>query len=105
MVAHEDSGVAIPLEEGLAVAPQKLSALYRFSRPHTMLGTFISVCSVSALAVVRTAIDDPFLCRACIIQLDVSKAEGAMLRNGSWERFSSDTLMHEIMRLIGAGPQ
>ncbi|CAL8468499.1 g8039 [Coccomyxa elongata] len=51
MVAHEDSAVSIPLEEGLAVVPQKLSALYRFSRPHTMLGTFISVCSVSALAV------------------------------------------------------
>jgi homogentisate phytyltransferase/homogentisate geranylgeranyltransferase len=25
-------------------------ALYRFSRPHTMLGTAVSVCSVSALA-------------------------------------------------------
>lgn len=52
MVVHEDAGVSIPLEGGLADAPQKLDALYRFSRPHTMLGTFISVCSVSALAVV-----------------------------------------------------
>lgn len=80
MVAHEDSAVSIPLEEGLAVVPQKLSALYRFSRPHTMLGTFISVCSVSALAVVRRAIDGTFHCYACIIQVDVSEAEEAMLQ-------------------------
>eukprot|EP00887_Chlorella_sp_A99_P008147 scaffold12.g8147.t1 len=33
-----------------AAALRGLSALYRFSRPHTMLGTAISVCSVSALA-------------------------------------------------------
>ena len=42
----------LPLEEGLAAVPQTLSAFYRFSRPHTMLGTFISVLSVSALALV-----------------------------------------------------
>jgi hypothetical protein len=53
LVAHEDSSVALPLEEDLAALPQTLSALYRFSRPHTMLGTFISIMSVSALAVVR----------------------------------------------------
>ena len=29
-----------------------LRALYQFSRPHTMLGTFISICSVSLLAMV-----------------------------------------------------
>ena len=102
MVAHEDSGVAIPLEEGLAVVPQKLSALYRFSRPHTMLGTFISVCSVSALAVVRTTTDDTFFCHASV---DVSKPEGAMLRNGSWERSPLIYLMHEMKYLICAGPQ
>lgn len=52
MVAHEDSAVSLPIEEGLAALPQNLSALYRFTRPHTMLGTFISILSVSALAVV-----------------------------------------------------
>ena len=29
---------------------QNATALYKFTRPHTMLGTFVSVCSVSALA-------------------------------------------------------
>jgi hypothetical protein len=46
---------AVPAELGqrLAGAPRFLAALYQFSRPHTMLGTFISIVSVSALAVVR----------------------------------------------------
>ena len=52
MVAHEDPDVPLHLQEGIAAIPQFLSALYRFTRPHTMLGTFISVISVSALAVV-----------------------------------------------------
>lgn len=52
MVAHEDSEVPLHLQEGIAAIPQYASAFYRFTRPHTMLGTFISVASVSALAVV-----------------------------------------------------
>jgi hypothetical protein len=46
---------AVPAELGqrLAGAPRFLAALYQFSRPHTMLGTFVSIVSVSALAVVR----------------------------------------------------
>lgn len=39
------------LRERPAGAGAWLDALYRFSRPHTMLGTAVSVCSVSALAV------------------------------------------------------
>lgn len=57
MVAHEDSEVPLQLQEGFAAIPQFLSAFYRFTRPHTMLGTFISVTSVSALAVVRSHVD------------------------------------------------
>jgi hypothetical protein len=38
------------LQARLAGAAAWLDALYRFSRPHTMLGTAVSVCSVSALA-------------------------------------------------------
>lgn len=34
----------------LQAAAAYVVAVYRFSRPHTMLGTFLSVCSVSALA-------------------------------------------------------
>ena len=30
-----------------------LRALFQFSRPHTMLGTFVSICSISLLALVR----------------------------------------------------
>ena len=52
MVAHEDPDVPLHLQEGIAAIPRFFSALYRFTRPHTMLGTFISVISVSALAVV-----------------------------------------------------
>ena len=52
MVAHEDPDVPLHLQEGIAAIPQFFSALYRFTRPHTMLGTLISVISVSALAVV-----------------------------------------------------
>lgn len=47
------------LEERLAAVPQTLNAFYRFSRPHTMLGTFVSVVSVSTLAVVGAAL--PFM--------------------------------------------
>lgn len=57
MVAHEDSEMPLQLQEGFAAIPQFLSAFYRFTRPHTMLGTFISVTSVSALAVVRSHVD------------------------------------------------
>ncbi len=40
--------------EGVATAVTAYgSALYRFSRPHTLFGTFVSVCSVSSLALVR----------------------------------------------------
>ncbi len=52
MVAHEDPDVPLHLQEGIAAIPRFFSALYRFTRPHTMLGTFISVISVSAFAVV-----------------------------------------------------
>lgn len=34
----------------LVAVGQALNAFYRFTRPHTMLGTAVSVCSVSALA-------------------------------------------------------
>ena len=40
--------------QGIATAVTAYgSALYRFSRPHTLFGTFVSVCSVSSLALVR----------------------------------------------------
>ena len=40
------------LQSSVAVVLSNLQALYQFSRPHTMLGTFISICSVSLLAMV-----------------------------------------------------
>lgn len=66
MVGHEDSEVPLHLQQGFAAIPQYLNALYRFTRPHTMLGTLISVTSVSALAVVSPPslylTDYPCLC-------------------------------------------
>ena len=41
------------LQSGVPAVLGNLQALYQFSRPHTMLGTFISICSVSLLAMVR----------------------------------------------------
>ncbi|DBA79176.1 TPA: hypothetical protein ACH3X1_008999 [Trebouxia sp. C0004] len=38
------------LQRGVPAVLSNLHALYQFSRPHTMLGTFISICSVSLLA-------------------------------------------------------
>ena len=38
------------LQARLAAVASGLDALFRFTRPHTMLGTAVSVCSVSALA-------------------------------------------------------
>lgn len=35
--------------------------LYRFSRPHTLIGTFVSVCSISALALVCPAESKPYI--------------------------------------------
>lgn len=40
------------LQRGVPAVLSNLQALYQFSRPHTMLGTFISICSVSLLAMV-----------------------------------------------------
>ena len=40
------------LQSGVPAVLSNLQALYQFSRPHTMLGTFISICSVSLLAMV-----------------------------------------------------
>ena len=40
------------LQRGVPAVLSNLHALYQFSRPHTMLGTFISICSVSLLAMV-----------------------------------------------------
>lgn len=52
--ADEGSAGDLPATEGLqarlVAGSAWLDALYRFSRPHTMLGTAVSVCSVSALA-------------------------------------------------------
>ena len=48
---------------GLQAAAAYLGAVYRFSRPHTIIGTFISVCSVSALALVHPP---PLLPNLCI---------------------------------------
>lgn len=42
------------LQSGVPAVLSNLQALYQFSRPHTMLGTFISICSVSLLAMVRS---------------------------------------------------
>ena len=56
----------LPLEEGLAAVPQTLNAFYRFSRPHTMLGTFISVLSVSALALVSFTQMPKCMLHACM---------------------------------------
>ncbi|KAL3150572.1 hypothetical protein ABBQ32_000382 [Trebouxia sp. C0010 RCD-2024] len=38
------------LQSGMPAILSNVQALYQFSRPHTMLGTFISICSVSLLA-------------------------------------------------------
>ena len=76
-VTHEEAGVPLPLEdqleERLAAVPQTLNAFYRFSRPHTMLGTFISVLSVSALAVVSATVDTSAwrYCCACCQDLSI----------------------------------
>ncbi len=54
LVRHHNKAPAVPmeLEQRLAGLPRFLAALYQFTRPHTMLGTFISILSVSALALV-----------------------------------------------------
>ena len=60
------------LEERLAAVPQTLNAFYRFSRPHTMLGTFVSVLSVSALAVVGAPLSISVLRSCCARCADLS---------------------------------
>ncbi len=57
--ASTDTGCDVP---GLQAAAAYLGAVYRFSRPHTIIGTFISVCSVSALALVHLSPLLPDLC-------------------------------------------
>jgi hypothetical protein len=51
--AHPAEAVHVQPRQSPAASPAALlTAVYRFSRPHTMFGTFVSVCSVSALALV-----------------------------------------------------
>lgn len=53
---HGSDAPAVPIEELRARVvglPRFAAALYQFSRPHTMLGTFVSIVSVSLLALVR----------------------------------------------------
>ena len=53
---HGSDSPAVPIEElraRVAGLPRFAAALYQFSRPHTMLGTFVSIVSVSLLALVR----------------------------------------------------
>lgn len=45
------------VQEKLAAMAAPLRSFYKFSRPHTMIGTFCSVCSISLLALVRPCID------------------------------------------------
>jgi len=47
------------LESRVAAAGKFVSAFYRFTRPHTMLGTLVSVASVSLLAVGSQGIAGP----------------------------------------------
>jgi homogentisate phytyltransferase/homogentisate geranylgeranyltransferase len=50
-VGDGDTGSAEPQQTPApSTLPERLGVLYRFSRPHTMLGTAISVASISALA-------------------------------------------------------
>ena len=50
--APDAAGEDDALEEVTTAVTAYGSALYRFSRPHTLFGTFVSVCSVSSLALV-----------------------------------------------------
>ena len=43
-------------------AHNNLHAFFKFSRPHTMLGTFVSIVSVSLMAVVRCSINETSFC-------------------------------------------
>ena len=47
---------AIDVRERVAGLTAFASALYKVSRPHTMLGSFVSVCSVSLLALVSASL-------------------------------------------------
>ena len=50
---REDRNFGRQKSEGLDAAWQWFYAFFKFSRPHTMLGTFVSIISVSLLAMVR----------------------------------------------------
>lgn len=57
-------GHNVTLQDRLETVGGAFHALYRFSRPHTMLGTLVSVCSVSLMALVRVL--DGWFIRACV---------------------------------------
>lgn len=46
----ESSAPGLTAQQRIDAVGATLNAFYRFTRPHTMLGTFISVCSISLLA-------------------------------------------------------
>lgn len=50
MAAAQAGDRGEPVAAGLAQLGAQLDALVRFSRPHTMLGTLVSIVSVSLLA-------------------------------------------------------
>jgi len=51
--AYAQNGSPAQPQQSPAAGPAAFAvALYKFSRPHTMIGTFISICSISALALV-----------------------------------------------------
>ena len=65
---HGGDAPAVPVEElraRVAGLPRFAAALYQFSRPHTMLGTFVSIVSVSLLALVRPPGTPLFSLPAC----------------------------------------
>ena len=47
-----DEAAASSLVDHLRNVASHLHVLYKFARPHTLIGTFISICSVSLLALV-----------------------------------------------------
>ena len=53
---RSDDASPASLQQGVPAILSNVQALYQFSRPHTMLGTFISICSVSLLAMVSSTI-------------------------------------------------
>lgn len=101
--AESDSQPQLDTSQGLSTAKQWFYAFFKFTRPHTMLGTVVSIVSVSLLALVSPQI---YCCLPPAVQLTTKNGTDNVQSPGRiyqpFTHVNQDTLDRNLPRPISS---